>query len=170
MKSLLVTSAALSTLTACASSSNYQEARSVQSDGYSEQVIEANRYRIQYRLDEDHVGKAQDYAMLRAAELTMEKGFETFEVVGRSSDVSSETETSPGIETTYSRTITRDCGLLDCSTSSSPAFGTEFRSGTTRTDQETVVTLEIILSDDDASMSSSHYDASEVAANVRNRR
>lgn len=169
MKSLLVTTAALLTLTACASSSNYQEARSEQSDGYSEQVIEANRYRIQYRLDEDHVGKAQDYAMLRAAELTMENGFETFEVVGRSSDVSSETETSPNIETTYNRTITRDCGLLGCATSSSPAFGTEIRSGTTRTDQETVVTLEIVLSDDDASMRSSHYDASEVAANVRSR-
>ena len=116
------------------------------------------------------MGKAQDYAMLRAAELTMEKGFETFEVVGRSSDVSSETENSLGIETTYNRTITRDCGLLGCSTSTSPAIGAEIRSGTTRTDQETVVTLEVVLSDDDASMSSSHYDASEVAANVRSRR
>ena len=61
-------------ITACATSPDYREARNDRAEGFSEQVIETNRYRIQYRMDDDHVGRAQDYALLRAAELTMEKG------------------------------------------------------------------------------------------------
>ena len=169
MKLQTTLTAAALLLAACASGPDYRQASHDRSEGYSEQVIEKDRYRIQYRLDEDHVGKAQDYALLRAAELTMQQGYDTFEVVGESSEVTSDTRptTEFGVERTT--LVTRECGLLGCTTNARPVYGTSASLGTARTDDETIVTIEIIMSNLDASTSARHYDASQVAANIRSR-
>ena len=171
MKRQIIGLSALVIFGACAATGpEYREARSDSAPGFSEQVIEADRYRIQYRLDEDHVGKAQDFALLRAAELTMEKGFSTFEVVSEVADVTSETEqvSQVGLERDY--VVTRECGLLGCSSRVDPTYTRgSISTGTVRTDEETIVTLEILLSNFDASKSARHYDASDVAANIRER-
>ncbi len=156
-------------ITACASGPDYRAAKSDRSEGFTEQVIEKDRYRIQYRLDEDHVGKAQDYALLRAAELTMEKGYETFQVVDESADVTSDSRASTEFGVEQRTLITRDCGLLGCTTRARPIYGTRTSLGTTRTSDETIVTVEIIMSNLDSSVSPRHYDASQVAANIRSR-
>lgn len=155
-------------VSACASGPDYREARTDRSEGYSQQIIEAGRYRIQYKLDEDHIGKAQDYALLRAAELTMEQGFQTFKVVDETADIdrSDREPVRTSIEREY--VVTRDCGLLSCRTTARPTFSrTEI--GTIVSDDETIVTLEIQLSNDDASADPDKYDASQVAANIRAR-
>lgn len=78
IRTALIAVAALS-LTACASMAPYGPAQSTTGQGYSEQRIEANRYRVTYQ----GVGEARpvaDLAYRRAAELTLEQGYDWFEV------------------------------------------------------------------------------------------
>lgn len=169
MKLPITLTAVALVITACASGPDYRAANSDRSEGFTEQVIEKDRYRIQYRLDDDHVGKAQDYALLRAAELTMEKGYETFQVVDESADVTSDNRVSSEFGIEQRTLITRDCGLLGCTTRARPIYGASASLGTTRASDETIVTVEIIMSNLDSSASARHYDASQVAANIRDR-
>ncbi len=78
IRTALIAAAALS-LTACASMAPYGPAQSASGQGFSEQRIEANRYRVTYQ----GVGEARpvaDLAYRRAAELTLEQGYDWFEV------------------------------------------------------------------------------------------
>ena len=166
-----IASAIISTfvVTACASGPDYRQAASPNGEGYSQKVIESDRYRVSYKLNEDHIGKAQDYALLRAAELTMEQGYETFEVVYETASTSEEDRDTFNTRLSNDVVVTRDCGLLSCRTTARPVL-TQTEIGTFSTDSETMVTLEIRLSDADADTSPRMYDASEVAANIRMRR
>lgn len=76
-------------LAACATSTGptYQAASSPSATGYRDTAIEKDRYRVSYR--STNTGGARDYALLRAAELTLAKGYDWFEVVG------SDTEQQP---------------------------------------------------------------------------
>lgn len=81
IRPLLIATAALS-LAACASLQPYGPAMSANGQGYTEQRIEANRYRVTYQ----GVGDARpvsDLAFRRAAELTLEQGYDWFEVTQR---------------------------------------------------------------------------------------
>lgn len=69
-------------MTACASLSPYGPQSSPGGQGYSEQRIESNRYQITYRGVGDPRPVA-DYALLRAADLTIENGNDWFEVTQR---------------------------------------------------------------------------------------
>jgi hypothetical protein len=83
--SLLI--AAFAALAACASTPAYGPAPSARGAGYSETQVESNRYFVTYRA----AGPAdaqllQDYAMLRAAEITLQHGRDWFWVDRRSLD------------------------------------------------------------------------------------
>ncbi|HEY1223678.1 MAG TPA: hypothetical protein VGE54_00505 [Brevundimonas sp.] len=81
IRHLLIATAALS-LAACASLAPYGPATGPNGQGYTEQRIEANRYRVTYQ----GVGDARpvsDLAFRRAAELTLEQGYDWFEVTQR---------------------------------------------------------------------------------------
>lgn len=70
------------TLSACASLAPYGPQTSPSSQGYAEQRIETNRWRVTYR----GVGAptpVADYALLRAAQLTTQQGYDWFEVTQR---------------------------------------------------------------------------------------
>jgi hypothetical protein len=76
----------LAILTACTSPTPYQPAPP-QGFGYSEDRLDQNRYRITFR------GNAQtpretveDYLLYRAAELTLQNGFDHFIMVGRDTE------------------------------------------------------------------------------------
>ncbi|MFA7556018.1 MAG: hypothetical protein WCY88_17370 [Spongiibacteraceae bacterium] len=65
--------------------------------GYSETEISTNRYCVDYKARSHSAGKAKNYALLRAAELTLEKGYDWFVVVDRELSVekpSNSTQTS----------------------------------------------------------------------------
>lgn len=116
MKRLCLVVAYLFLLQACASYSPYQPANQ-SGYGYSHTQMSDNQYRIDFKARDIEQGKALDYAMLRAAELTIEKGYDWYEVVDRQSDISHK-HVSPntGFNVTQSRSIERDCGLLGCTT------------------------------------------------------
>jgi len=81
MKRLAVLSLAASALalTACASLAPYGPQRGPGGQGYSEQRIESNRYRVTYN-GVGAAGRVADYALLRAADLTTQEGYDWFEV------------------------------------------------------------------------------------------
>ncbi len=81
MKRLAVFSLAASALalTACASLAPYGPQRGPGGQGYSEQRIESNRYRVTYN-GVGAAGRVADYALLRAADLTTQEGYDWFEV------------------------------------------------------------------------------------------
>ncbi len=55
--------------------------------GYAETRIEADRYRVSFSGDgATPPGVVEDYALLRAAELAVENGYDWFRIVGRSMD------------------------------------------------------------------------------------
>lgn len=166
MKPTLIAAAALLIAGACASTPAYHEARSATATGYSEQVVEKDRYRVQYRASGSDAGKAQDYALLRAAELTLEKGYSTFEIVSRAAESSKEERViaDAGMRPDY--VVTRNCGLLGCTSTARPLPPT-YDTETTVQKKETVVSLEILMSNKDAAASPTLYSASQVVANLR---
>jgi hypothetical protein len=79
---LLLLAASAFALSACASLAPYGPASSPASQGYVEQRIESDRFRITYR-GVGAAGPVADLALLRAAELTTETGNDWFEVTQR---------------------------------------------------------------------------------------
>ena len=87
IRTLAFTAALL--LAACASSAPppYAAAPSATTAGYSETQIESNRYFVSFRAPRGASAEAlQDYALLRAAELTLQNGRDWFWVDRRSTD------------------------------------------------------------------------------------
>ena len=82
--------AAAFALAACASppaAPPYAAATSGTSAGYSETQIESNRYFVTYRAPSGaEAARLEDYALLRAAELTLQNGHEWFWVDRRTLD------------------------------------------------------------------------------------
>lgn len=154
-------------LAACASTTGYQRASGAGDFGYTDSKLENDRYRIEYRLRGNDIGKAQDYALLRAAELTMAAGKDWFRVVDRDTDVDDGGDNSRAAEIRTERRITRDCGLLGCRTTSSPGYGVETIG---RIDRDaTVVVVEILTGDGNKPPIAAAYDAAELAGNIRSR-
>ncbi|WP_417483067.1 CC0125/CC1285 family lipoprotein [Maricaulis sp.] len=86
MKRLLICLAGISVLTACATPTPYQAAGGDQW-GFQETQIESNRFRVSFSgnslTDRETV---ETYFLYRAAELTLERGFDHFIVVQRATD------------------------------------------------------------------------------------
>jgi len=84
MKRLTILAIAVSAaaLSACASLAPYGPQMGPGGQGYSEQRIESDRYRVTYR-GVGAPGPVADLALLRAARLTNEQGYDWFEVTQR---------------------------------------------------------------------------------------
>ena len=78
----LVVAAAVLSLGACASLAPYGPQQGPRGQGYSEQRIESDRYRVSYN-GVGAPGPVADMALLRAADLTLDQGYDWFEVTQR---------------------------------------------------------------------------------------
>ncbi len=76
---ILMTSLSALALTACASLAPYGAQRGTGGQGYSEQRIESNRYRVSYN-GVGAAGRVADWALVRAADVTTEQGYDWFEI------------------------------------------------------------------------------------------
>jgi hypothetical protein len=86
---ILIAAFALAALAACASTLTYGPAAEAGASGYSETQIESNRYFVTYRARGGaEASQLHDYALLRAAELTLQQGGEWFWVDRRALDSS----------------------------------------------------------------------------------
>jgi hypothetical protein len=78
----LLTLTLLVLVSGCTSRPDYRSAKNG-SVGYSEQKITDDRYRVQFKSHSKTVADASDYALLRAAELTQQQGYDWFVVTSR---------------------------------------------------------------------------------------
>ena len=79
IRSILIAGLAAAAMTACTSTQPYGPADSSGAQGYLVQPIENNRYRVSYTALSQQ--EARQYALRRAAEVTVENGGEWFRVV-----------------------------------------------------------------------------------------
>ena len=88
MKRLVATLALLG-LAACASApTRYAPAANANDVGYREQRLEQERYRVSFRANPDLKGaQVEDMALRRAAEITLQSGYQWFHVVSRNTDL-----------------------------------------------------------------------------------
>lgn len=112
-------------LGACASQSAYTPAEDSEAYGYYSMPLGDNRYRVGYNgnsaMSENLV---KDYALFRAADLTMQQGKDWFQVVERET---SSVEKPGGAGFAWHDTdyvVARNCGLLSCSSSVRPVTHT----------------------------------------------
>src|SRR5436189_3527554 len=85
MKRLVLLSLCAAALTACATPAVYAPQTSPRGSGFSEQRIESDRVRVSFH-GAGPASLINDYALLRAADLTLQEGYEWFHVVGRSEE------------------------------------------------------------------------------------
>jgi hypothetical protein len=61
----------------------YEQARGAHDVGYYETRLADNRYVVQYRAEREDERLAEDFAMRRAAELTLEQDYDWFQILSR---------------------------------------------------------------------------------------
>ena len=85
----LIAAITLLGLAACASApTRYAPAANASEMGYREQRLEQERYRVSFRGNPDLKGpQVEDMALRRAAELTVQNGYQWFNVVSRYTDL-----------------------------------------------------------------------------------
>lgn len=94
----LIPAAALLSLAACATApTRYVPAASANEMGYREQRLEQERYRVSFRANADLKGpQVEDMALRRAAEITVQNGYQWFQVVSRFTDIAGGSRTASG--------------------------------------------------------------------------
>ncbi len=158
-------------LAACSSSTAYQPAEKRGAYGYTETELGKDRYRITFTgnsvTDKETVN---DYAMLRAAELTLQQGYDWFQLVNRDSEAKSRNSTHISGMYDYGggTAVYQRCGLLSCDTYVSQA-PTRIDGGvattTTRTSYQS--SLEIKMGKEPMPDDAEAYNAQELASTLR---
>jgi len=106
---------ALFILGACASGPAYSPAASANAVGYADQRIEDNRWRVTFRGDSKmSSAQVQDYALMRAAQLTLENGGDWFEVITADTDADAKRRYSTETDYQTQYVVQQSCGLLGC--------------------------------------------------------
>ncbi|MCK9503489.1 MAG: hypothetical protein M0Q95_04825 [Porticoccaceae bacterium] len=151
-------------ITACASESAYKAADGSRY-GYSDTRIAEDRYRVSFNAPASREGDIRDYALLRAAELTLLEGYDWFVVLDRKTEIErSRNEPSISVGASRSAAVTRNCGLVACRTYYHPerAYGAGFDAGGSARSE-----LEIRLGKGVRPEVVDSFDAAEVRSNLR---
>ncbi len=155
-------------LNSCASSEvEYAPASEPEAAGYTEQQIADNRYRVVFTgNDRSTMETVQNYALLRAAELTIQKDYDYFRVAERNTITIPDSGPSTSVVMSTGTRSQTDCGLLGCETSYAPDFAsTEIHN--VPDDSRYSSNLEIVMSNNSDGASDDRYDAREVIDNIR---
>ena len=156
----------------CATKTPYKPAEERGEEGYTETRLGENRYRVSF------VGNSitpaetvKDYALLRAAELTLQQGYDWFQVAERDKAEKTRSATTvgsgfsfPGHTTVYQR-----CGVLSCQTAvaHSPGFSTGFGVASTSTSSAFSYSFEVFMGKAPMPKTADAYDARELANSLR---
>jgi hypothetical protein len=148
-------------LSACASLTPYGPQQSARGQGFSEQRIESNRFRVSYN-GVGAVGPVADRALFRAAQLTVDQGYDWFEVTQRWID--GRPDSAGGVRPSVS--IGAGSGRYGGWSTSGVGVGLGFDlSGP----QPTSTTLEIVMGRGQRPDRPNAYDARGVQDAIRNR-
>lgn len=160
----LVFLAAAATLSACASAPTYTPAARQGGAGYSEQRIESNRYTVTYRANGSaNADLLSDYALLRAADVTLQAGREWFWVDRRTLDDNNAYARGPSVG------IGVGGGSWGHHSGGSVGVGINIPLGNGGGPQARSATLDIRFGEGPKPDDANAYDARETAANLRSR-
>lgn len=168
MKTKIMLVLAVVIMAGCASQPDYRQAQKG-GFGYTESKLSDTQYRVHFKAKGSDKGKAMDYAMLRAAELTLLEGYDWFVVTDRETLVDKETvQTTPtaGFSQRYARVT--ECGVLTCRTSYHPTTQFEtgvFVGGSQQSEIESILSIE--LGKGTRPTSATSFDAREVRDNLK---
>ncbi len=96
MKRVLTALAATLALSACATATPYQPAGPDQRNGFSEYRVESNRFRVTFAGNSVTSRETVEaYLLFRAAELTVQNGYDWFETVGRNTEANTRYVATP---------------------------------------------------------------------------
>lgn len=154
-------------LAACASQPAYRVADEG-GYGYTDRQLTEDQYRIHFRGRGDDTGRAMDYAMLRASELTLEKGFDWFDIASRDTLVDREqAPVTTGTTMGVSYATVQDCGLLSCTTYYRPVpqYHTSVSMGNPRSEVEVI--MEVRMGKGVRPSDQNSYDARELYSRLK---
>lgn len=157
---------------ACATQTPYRPAEKRGAEGYTETKLTDKRYRITFTGNSVTPAETvKDFALLRAAELTLQEGYDWFALADRSTDT--KVRTSGGIDTGFvvppTTQVYRRCGLMSCDTvvASSPGYVTGVGASTTTTSTRYAHSLEIVMGKHPMPDNMETYDARQLASTLR---
>lgn len=163
-KNVLIVCAALA-LAACATAPTYTPAARAGAAGYSQTQIESNRYFVTYRAPSaTEVEVVQDYALLRAADLTLQAGRDWFWVDRRTLDETPPQRTGPSIG------VGIGGGSWGRHSGAGVGVGINIPIGGATAQRAQSATLEVRFGEGAKPDDPNAYDARSVAANIRARR
>lgn len=168
----IVLIAALLGLGACASSPRYVAADSAGDYGHYSRKISDDRYRVNFNGSRrTNLQDARDYALLRAAELTLAKGYQWFQIVDRETSTTETVDREPRFGFGYERAwrVERNCGLVSCTRSVRPATYTTWRVDSGRPTEKHSHSIEIVMGKGKMPEDGNYYDARAVVDAIYDR-
>ncbi|MFZ1992350.1 MAG: hypothetical protein WAW96_21555 [Alphaproteobacteria bacterium] len=147
-------------IAACVSQGLYRPATSARGTGYSEQRLETNRWRVTFTGGPSTpAGMVQDFALLRAADLTLSMGYEWFIVAGRQTATQ-----DSGYGPRFSGVWGPPCGRFGCRSAIYGGFWYDDY------DQNRLsASLDIVMGRGPKPPDANAYDARDVANTIRSR-
>lgn len=158
-------------MTACATQTKYMAAEKRGAYGYTDTQLTERRYRVTFTGNSlTPKETVQDFMLLRAAEITLENGYDWFKPVTRETERKSRDGggSSVGVGVAHgSPTVYRRCGLLSCDsvTTYDTHVSGSVSSGGTRDSYAS--SMEITLGKNPMPEDMEAYDAKELAATLR---
>ena len=158
---------ALLGLGACASSPKYTAADRAGAYGHESRKLGDDRYRVNFnggrRADLEQV---RDFALLRAAEITLAEGHDWFQIVDRETATVETAEPRSGFAYERAYAVDRSCGLVSCSRRVRPVTYTRFDIDTRPDDPRHSHSIEIVMGSGEVPDDGHFYDAREVARSI----
>jgi len=160
-------------LVACASSGPTPYAPAPENGfGYHEDPLTSNRWRITFEGNSlTRSEKVQDYTLLRAAELTLEQGYDWFRIADRNTDEERRVRGSSSLGVGSIPVIETRCGVVTCTsvyTHSGAGIGTSIHFPMRETTRYTT-RIEIVMGNDTPESPDDIYDARETVQTLRGR-
>lgn len=167
----IATIAAALMLGACASSGpKYVAADDAGDYGHYSTKLDDNRFRITFNGNErTGLDTTKDYALLRAAELTLQEGYTWFEVVDRETRTTEVERDFPrsGIAHERGHMVERNCGLLGCSERVRPRTTTSIHIDTAGEKSSYSYSMEVLMGNGEMPQKGgNYYNASSVAKSL----
>lgn len=166
LKQLLLIST-IFTLAACSSQPDYRAAEDG-GYGYTETQLTDTQYQVQFKARGTDKGAASNYALLRAAEVTLANDYDWFVISHRETQIDKETVRDADFYYPPSGDMVTYCNAIRCETRYYPrsAFAAGIHVGG-RTDSDITVTLDIKMGSGEQPETDYSYDASEVVTNLK---
>lgn len=167
----IVIISALLTLGACASSPQYTAADNADDYGHYSRKIAEDRYRVNFNGNSrTNYQDTRDFALLRAAELTLTEGYEWFQVVDRESATTETHVREPQVGFGYERAtyVEQRCSLIGCSQRTRPttAAYTSMHIDSRRAETSHRHSLEIKMGKGEMPDDGHYYDAESVVQSI----